>query len=122
MEPVSYAAVEEDGTSGLVIEVFMTRIRLVLILCFFMVAHKAECQTLSKAFLKSMKTCLAGAGDISHRECSVAWLFFRDDLLGLWLQSLQYDLRHDFAWVTDKVDHSVVLTLLQIAFLGKCDD
>ena len=33
----------------------MTRIRLVLLLYFFMVAHKAACQTLSKAFLKSMK-------------------------------------------------------------------
>ena len=34
----------------------MTRIRLVLMLYLFMVAHKAACQTLSKAFLKSMKT------------------------------------------------------------------
>ena len=34
----------------------MTRIRLVLILYFFMVAYKAACQTLLKAFLKSMKT------------------------------------------------------------------
>ena len=36
--------------------ILMTRIRLVLMLYFFMVAHKAACQTLSKAFLKSMKT------------------------------------------------------------------
>ena len=34
----------------------MNRIRLVLMLYFFMVAHKTACQTLSKAFLKSMKT------------------------------------------------------------------
>ena len=34
----------------------MTWIRLVLMLYFFMVAHKAACQTPSKAFLKSMKT------------------------------------------------------------------
>ena len=54
MEPVSCCAVEEDGTSGLVIEVF-DDIRFVL-MYFFMVAHKAACQTLSKAFLKSMKT------------------------------------------------------------------
>ena len=33
----------------------MTWIRFVLILYFFMVAHKAASQTLSKAFLKSMK-------------------------------------------------------------------
>ena len=31
----------------------MTRIRLVLMLYFFVVAHKAACQTLLKAFLKS---------------------------------------------------------------------
>ena len=109
----------------------MTWIRLVLMLYVFMVAHKAACQTLSKAFLKSMKTCrgLAGAGDISHIECvgwrllcgapscSEACLFFGDDLLRLWLQSVQYDLQHDIAWVTDEAYCSVVLTLLQIAFL-----
>ena len=44
------------------------------------------------------------------------------DLLRLWLQSIQYDLQHDFAWVTDEADCSVVLAMLQAAFLGKCDD
>ena len=34
----------------------MTWIRFVLMLYFFMVAHKAACQTLLEAFLKSMKT------------------------------------------------------------------
>ena len=34
----------------------MTWIRLALMLYFFMVAHKAAFQTLSKAFLMSMKT------------------------------------------------------------------
>ena len=34
----------------------MTRIKLVLMLYFFMFAHKAACQTLSKAFLKYMET------------------------------------------------------------------
>ena len=58
LEPVSYAAVEEDGTSGLVTGVLMTCIRFVLILYFFMVANKAACQTLLKAFLKSMKLSL----------------------------------------------------------------
>ena len=46
LESVSYAAVEEDGTNGLVIEgFFMIWIRLVLMLYFFMVAHKGACQT-----------------------------------------------------------------------------
>ena len=31
-------------------------------------------------------------------------------------------LQHDFACVTDKAYCSVVLALLQVAFLGKCDD
>ena len=49
-------------------------------------------------------------------------LFFSDDLLRLWLPSVQYDLQHDFAWVTDEADRSVVLVLPQVAFLGKCND
>ena len=85
----------------------MTRIRLALMLYFFMVANKAACQTLFKAFLKS------------HSEVC---LFYCKDLLRLRLQSVQYDLQHDFALVTDDAYCSVVLALLQIAFLGKCDD
>ena len=54
--------------------------------------------------------------------CFEACLFFSDDFLCLWLQSVQYDLQHDFSWVTDEADCSVVLALLQVAFLGKCDD
>ena len=54
-------------------------------------------------------------------SCSEACLFFGVDLR-LWHQYVQYDLQHDFAWVTDEADRSVVLALLQVAFLGKCDD
>ena len=36
--------------------------------------------------------------------------------------AIQYDLQHDLAWVTDEAGHSVVLVLLQVAFLEKCDD
>ena len=55
-------------------------------------------------------------------SCSEACLFFGDDLLHLYLEYVQNDLQHDFARVTDEADCSVVLTLLQVAFLGKCDD
>ena len=41
---------------ALLYKFLMTWIRFVLMLYFFMVAHKGACQTLSKAFLKSMKT------------------------------------------------------------------
>ena len=37
-------------------------------------------------------------------------------------QSVQYDLQRDFAWMANEADRSVVLALLQVAFLGKCDD
>ena len=57
-----------------------------------------------------------------YSSTSEACLFFGNDLLHLWLQSVQYDLQHDFAWVTDEADCLVVLALLQVAFLGKCDD
>ena len=55
-------------------------------------------------------------------SCSEACLFFSNDLLRLRLLSVQYDLQHDFAWMADEADRSVVLALLQIAFLGKCND
>ena len=55
-------------------------------------------------------------------SCSEACLFFSDDLLCLWLQSVQYDLQHDFVWVTDEADCLVVLALLQLASLWKCED
>ena len=55
-------------------------------------------------------------------SCSEARLVFGDDLLRLCLQCVQYDLQHDFAWVTDEAYCSVVLALLQVAFLGKRDD
>ena len=41
---------------ALLLRFLMTWIKLVLMLYFFMVAHKAACQILLKAFLKSMKT------------------------------------------------------------------
>ena len=54
-------------------------------------------------------------------SCCEACLFFGDDLR-LWLQSVQYDLQHDFASVTDEADCFIVLALQQVTFLGKCDD
>ena len=55
-------------------------------------------------------------------SCSEFCLFFSTDPLLLRLQSVQYDLQHDFALVADETDHLVVLALLHVAFLGRCDD
>ena len=71
-----------------------------------------EVLLVQKMFLTEDPLCGAPA-------CSEACLLFSDNLLRLWLQSGQYDLQHDFA---DEADFSVVLALLQVAFLGKCDD
>ena len=40
---------------------------------------------------------------------SEACLFFFDDLLSLWLQSVQEDSYHDLTWMTDQADGMVVL-------------
>ena len=66
--------------------------------------------------MRRLKDLLCGT------PCSEACLFFSDDLLRLWLQSVQYVRQHDFVWVADETDRSVVLALLQVAFLGKSDD
>ena len=50
--------------------------------------------------------------------CSEACLFFSNDFLRLRLQSVLYDL----SITAYEADRSVVLALLQVAFLGKCDD
>ena len=105
-------------------------------LYFFMVAHKSACQTLSKAFLRSMKTCYRSQwcwryfSQRIHRlkicfmvllpalkpACSSVMIF---SACGFNLFSM---ILHDFAWVADEADRWVVLALLQVAFLGKCDD
>ena len=52
-------------------------------------------------------------------SCVEACLFFSDDPLHLWLQSIQYDLQHDFAWVTDDSDEADYLAVLALLpFLG----
>ena len=61
--------------------------------------------------------CHCGAPSYS-KPC----LFFSNDLLRLRLQSVQYDLQHDFVWVADKTVRSVGLTLLQVFCRWKCDE
>ena len=136
-EPVSYAAVEEDGNSGLVLEVFgdLDKVCADVVLLhgcpqscmpnpveglLEVYEDMVEILPVLEIFLTEnswAKDLLCGVP-----SCSEACLFFNDDLFRLWLQSVQYYLQHDFAWVTDEADGSVVLALLQVAFLGKCDD
>ena len=55
-------------------------------------------------------------------SCFEACLFFSAVLLCMRLQSVRNDLQHNFVRVTGEANCSVVLGMLQAAFLGKCDD
>ena len=76
---------------------------------FFMIAHKAACQILSKAFLKSNMVKVLMVLEIfftwilrlklrGTRFCSEACEFLNDDV---------HRLQHDFAWIADEADRSV---------------
>ena len=103
----------------------MVRTRFALILYFRMVAHKCACHTLSKAFLKSMKTW--------YRFCW-CWRYFSHRILRLkicsvvLLPALNPACTSEIissAWglsifkitfsMTDEADSSVVLAELQVA-------
>ena len=80
-------------------------------LYFFMVAHKASCRTLEgflEVYLDMVEILLVldilfkKGSEVEDLLCSTstrseACLFFSDDLLRLWLQSVQCDLQHDVA-------------------------
>ena len=78
-------AVEEDGTSSFVIEVFddLDKVGADVILL-----HGCP------------QSCMPNPVE-GLLEVYEDMMFFGDDLLRLWLQSVQYDLQHDFVWVTD---------------------
>ena len=136
-EPVSHAFVEEDCTGGFDTEVFDDSDKVgadVVLLhgcpqaCMLnpvegllgVYEDMVEVLLVLEMFLTEdsrVEDLLCGVP-----SCSEACLFFSNDLLRFRLQSVQYDFQHDFAWVTDEAYCSVVLALLQVAFLGKCDD
>ena len=110
---MSYAAVEEDGTGGLVIEVFddLDKVCADVVLLhgcpqscmpnpveglLEVYEDMGEVLLVLEIFLienASVEDLLCGTP-----SCSEACLFFSNDLLSLWLQSVQYDLQHDFTW------------------------
>ena len=102
----------------------MVLIRLSLVIYSLSVAHKAACQTLSKAFLKSTKTWYRFFLVLQvfltellscAPSCSETCLFVFDDLLGLCLQSIQDSLQ-DPIWMTDQADGTVVWHSCRLPF------
>ena len=113
MEPVSYTAVEEDC---LVIEVFDDSDKVGADVVFphgclqsckpntvkglEVYEDMVEALLELQMFLTEdswVENLLCGAP-----ACSEACLFFSYDPLCLWLQSVQFDLQHDLAWVADE--------------------
>ena len=127
------AAVEDDCSSGLVIEVFDDLDKVCADVVLLHGCPQSCMPNPVEGLLEVYEDVLVLEIFLTYNaqvedllcgtpSCSEACLFFSDDPLRLWLQSAQYDLQHDFAWVTDEAYRSVVLSLLQVAFLGKCDD
>ena len=120
-KPASYAAVEEDCSSGLVIEVFEDSDKVgadVVLLhgcpqscmpnpvegLLEVYESMVEVLLVLEIFLiwdSLVEDLLCGAP-----SCSEACLFISDGLLRLWLQPVQNNLQHDFAWVTEEVTHN----------------
>ena len=46
-------------------------------------------------------------------------LFFSNNLFSLEFEPLQNDSQHDFTWMTDEANGSVILAELYVAFLGR---
>ena len=74
-----------------------------------------------------LQVFLAEDPDIEYLFCgapsgSETCLLFCSDLFCLWLESVSDDLRHDLTGMADKVDDSVVLAQLQVAFLWEYDN
>ena len=118
--PVSYTAVEKDCTSGLVTEVFDDSDK---VCADVVLLHGCQQSCMPNPVERLLEVYedmveVLQVLEILIREvswikdllcgaplCSKACLFFSDDLLRLWLQSVRYDLQHDFALVTDEADH-----------------
>ena len=137
LQPVSYAAIEEDCIGGLLIEVFDDSNKVGLDAGLFdccptcCMPNPVEgllegCEDMA-AVLLVLELFLTKDSQVEYLLCgtpssSEACLFFLDDLNCLQLQSVQYASQHDFALMVFEAAHTVVLALLQVAFLGKCDD
>ena len=107
----------------------MVRTRFALILYFRMVAHKAACHTLSKAFfeinedmvqiLLMLEVLFTQDSKVEDLFCGTSFdsepsLFYSNSFFSLGFKPIQDDFHHDFARMTDEADSSVVLAELQV--------
>ena len=115
----------------------MVRTKFALILYFRMVAHKAACHTLSKAFfeinevmvqillmLEVLFTQDSKVEDLFYGAASGSEpsLFFKNYFFSLGFKPIQDNFQHDFARMTDEADSCVVLAELQVALFRECNN
>ena len=114
----------------------MVRTRFALILYFRIVAHKAASHTLSKAFfeiddtvqiLLVLEVLFTQDSEAENLFCGASSgsdpsLFFSNYFFSLGFKPIQDNFQHDFAWVTDEANSSVVLAELQVALFRECNN
>ena len=114
----------------------MVQTRFALILYFRMVAHKAACHTLSKAFfeikvdmvqiLLMLEVLFTQDSKVEDLFCGASSrsepsLFFSNYFFSLGFNPIQDDFQHDFARMTDEADSSG-LAELQVALFRECNN
>ena len=82
------------------------------------VGHSPVCQILLQIVVTAAITSSPPAWTSSAGVLSTSAMIFIACIFNLFSMVS----KHDFAWLADKANRSVVLALLQFAFLGKCDD
>ena len=102
-----------------------------------MVAHKAACHTLSKAFfeinedmvqiLLMLEVLFTQDSKVEDLFCgassdSESSLFFSNYFFSLGFKLIQDGFQYDFARMTDEADSSVVLAELQVALFRECNN
>ena len=115
----------------------MVRTRFAMLLYFRIVAHKAACHSLSKAFfeinedmvqiLLMLEVLFTQDSKIEDLFCGASSgsepsMFFSNYFFSLGFKPIQDDFQHGFARMTDEADSSVVLAELQVALLRECNN
>ena len=115
----------------------MVQTRFALILYSRMVAHKAACHILSKAFfeinedmvqsLQMFEVVFTQDLKVEDLFCDASSgsepsLFFSNNFLSLGFKPIQDDFQHDCARMTDEADSSAILAELQVALFRECNN
>ena len=100
-------------------------------------AHKAACHTLSNAFFEIyehmvqiqllLKVLFTQDSEVEDLLCGASpgsepSLFFINNLSSLRFEPVQDNSQHDFTWMTDEANISVILAELKFALFRECNN